>query len=338
MSLTKTAAGRTIEKILIEGFAMAELDILEVFPGISKNFCNLVFNQVQDAIICVNKDRKIVFWNKAAEAATGIEAGETLGKPCYEDLPLFFDSEGASLCKTNCPLELTLKDGAIRSLDVYLQHRDGFRVPAALRIVPIFKEDGNVAGAVEAITRTAPKITVPLTTVELEKMALLDADTGIAAKSYLDMILNVRLEEYQKLNLPFGVLFVDIDNFNKTLEKYGRFNGAKILRMVARTLHKNVRYFDIVGRWSTEEFLVILLNIDESRLDIVANKLRLLIAESYITTETGMLNATVSMGASLVQRYDTVEALVKRTEQLMMHSKWLGKNRVSLSFVQKEQR
>jgi hypothetical protein len=44
----------------------------------------------------------------------------------------------------------------------------------------------------------------------------------------------------------------------------------------------------------------------------------------------------VSMGASLVLRYDTVESLVKRGEQLMMHSKWLGKNRVSMSFVQKE--
>ena len=77
-------------------------------------------------------------------------------------------------------------------------------------------------------------------------------------------------------------------------------------------------------------------DIAEGRLDIVANKLRLLIAASYITTETGMLNATVSIGASIVQRYDTVEALVKRTEQLMLHSKWLGKNRVSLSFTQKD--
>jgi PleD family two-component response regulator len=44
----------------------------------------------------------------------------------------------------------------------------------------------------------------------------------------------------------------------------------------------------------------------------------------------------VSVGASTVQRYDTPESLIKRTEQLMLHSKWLGKNRVSLSFTQKE--
>ena len=106
--------------------------------------------------------------------------------------------------------------------------------------------------------------------------------------------------------------------------------------MIARTFQKNIRYFDIVCRWENEEFLICLLNIDENRLDIVANKLRLLVAESYITVETGLLNATVSMGATLVQRFDTIDSLVKRAEELMLHSKWLGRNKVSLTITQKE--
>jgi diguanylate cyclase (GGDEF)-like protein len=108
--------------------------------------------------------------------------------------------------------------------------------------------------------------------------------------------------------------------------------------MISRTLHKNIRYFDMVCRWDVEEYLVVLLNIDESRLDIVANKLRLLVADSYITVETGTLGATVSMGACLVQRYDSIEGLTKRAEQLMLHSKWRGKNKVSMSFVTNEGR
>jgi diguanylate cyclase (GGDEF)-like protein/PAS domain S-box-containing protein len=315
---------------------MAEHNILELFKGATKSFCNLVLNQVQDGVSCVDHGRKIIFWNKAAEQMTGFESAEIMGKQCFEDLSLFLDEEGVNICREKCPVELTLKDGTIRSLGVYLRHKEGFRVPAALRIIPVFKEDGAVIGAVETLINTAPKVRVPLSIAELEKTGLLDTDTGIANKQYLDMTLRARLEEYQKYGLPFAVIYIDLDNFNKTLEKYGRFNASKILRTVARTLLKNVRYFDVAGRWNAEEFLVILLNIDESRLDIVANKLRLLIGESYITTETGMLNSTVSIGASLVQRYDSVEALIKRTEQLMLHSKWLGKNRVSLSFTQKD--
>lgn len=315
---------------------MAEPNILDIFQGATKGLCNSVLNQVQDAVVWLDKDRKIVYWNKAAELISGIEAGSAVGKSCFEEPALFVDFGGVNVCREKCPVAMTLKDGAVRTLDVYLQHKEGFRMPAALRIIPVFKDGGEIVGAVETFTGTAPKVTIPLALAELEKMGLVDSESGIPSKQYLDMTLNTRLEEFQKYGLSFGMIYVDIDNYGKILEKHGRFNAAKIVRTVARTLHKNIRFFDIVGRWSTEEFLVVLLNIDESRLDIVANKLRLLVGESYITTETGMLNATVSMGASLVLRYDTVESLVKRGEQLMMHSKWLGKNRVSMSFVQKE--
>lgn len=315
---------------------MAEENILDIFPGASRGLCNTVLNQVQDAVVFLDRDRRIVYWNPAAEQISGREAASVLGKSCGESPTLFVDYAGLDICREKCPVAMTLKDGAPRTLDVYLQHKDGFRTPASLRIIPVFKDGGEVIGAVETFSGTAPKVTLPLALAELEKMGLVETETGIPSKQYLDMTLATRLQEFQKYGLAFGLIYVDIDNYGKILEKYGRFNAGKIVRTVARTLHKNIRFFDIVGRWGTEEFLILLLNIDEGRLDIVANKLRLLVAESYITTETGMLNATVSMGASLVLRYDTVDSLVKRGEQLMLHSKWLGKNRVSMSFVQKE--
>ncbi len=315
---------------------MAEDNLLDHFPGLSKSACDSVLHQLQDAVVWLDRTRTVVFWNKAAEQATGREAASVVGTPCDQLPVLFSDAGGVDICRDKCPVAMTLSDGMPRSLDVYLQHKEGFRTPAALKIIPVFNEAGEVLGAVETFSGTAPKVTLPLVLAELEKMGLVDAETGIPSKQYLDMTLATRLQEFQKYGLSFGLIYVDVDNYGKILEKHGRFNAGKIVRTVARTLHKNIRFFDIVGRWSAEEFLIVLLNIDEGRLDIVANKLRLLVAESYITTETGMLNATVSMGASLVLRYDTVDSLIKRGEQLMMHSKWLGKNRVSMSFVQKE--
>jgi diguanylate cyclase (GGDEF)-like protein len=315
---------------------MPEDNILDIFRGATKSLCNNVLNQVQDAVVWLDRDRKVVYWNKAAEQISGREAAAVLGKACFEEPALFVDFAGVNICRDKCPVSMTLKDGAPRALDVYLEHKEGFRTPASLRIMPVLKDNGEIIGAVETFTSTAPKITLPLGLPELEKMGLVESETGVPSRQYLEMTLATRLDEFQKYGLSFGLIYVDVDGYGKILEKHGRFNASKIVRTVARTLHKNIRFFDIVGRWSTEEFLVVLLNIDEGRLDIVANKLRLLVAESYITTETGMLNATVSMGASLVLRYDTVESLVKRGEQLMMHSKWLGKNRVSMSFVQKE--
>jgi diguanylate cyclase (GGDEF)-like protein/PAS domain S-box-containing protein len=278
-----------------------------------------------------------VLWNKGAETTTGIEQSEVLGKQCPEDVVLLVDHEGNSIDPEKCPIIATLKDGMIHSAELYIRHKDGYRLPVFLRVIPVFKEDGEIIGTAEIFTDTSPKVTIPLNVNELERMALIDTETGITNRKYLEMHLAARLDEFQKYNLPFGLIYADVDHYNKILERYGRFNAAKVLRMIARTVHKNIRYFDIVGRWNTEEFLIVLLNLDETRLDIVANKLRLLVAESYISVETGVLSATISMGACLVQRYDTVESLVKRAEQLMMHSKWRGRNKVSLSFVQDEE-
>jgi len=314
-----------------------EKHLSEVFEGATKSFTNTLLNQTRDGVCCLGRNRRIVLWNKGAETITGFERSDVLDKQCPEDVALFVDHKGNSIDPEKCPITATLKDGMIRSAELYIRHKDGYRLPVFLRIVPVFKEDGEIIGTAEVFTDTSPKVTIPLHVDELERMALIDTETGITNRKYLEMHLAARLNEFQKHNLPFGLIYADVDHYNKLLERYGRFNAAKVLRMIARTVLKNIRYFDIVGRWNTEEFLIALLNIDETRLDIVSNKLRLLVAESYISVETGVLSATISMGACLVQRYDTVESLVKRAEQLMMHSKWRGRNKVSMSFVQDEE-
>lgn len=208
-------------------------------------------------------------------------------------------------------------------------------MPVLIRVIPIRQGGGEIAGIAEIFSDRSPRVTMPQRIPELVRMELLDTETGIPNRQFLEMHMKFRLEEYQRYNLPFGILFVDIDHFKKISERHGRINAAKVLRVVSKTLSKNIRSFDVVGRWTDEEFIVVLLNIAEAKLDIVANKLRLLVAESFIMMETGALNVTVSMGATLVQKYDTVESLVKRAEQLMLHSKWLGRNRVSMSFEKK---
>jgi diguanylate cyclase (GGDEF)-like protein/PAS domain S-box-containing protein len=316
---------------------MAENRLLEVFQDADSGFLNSLLDQTVEGVLCVTPDKRIVFWNKAAEQLTGYERSETIGRSCARDLPLHLDQNGVNICRDRCPMDQVLREGTTRTLNLYLQHREGYRVPIELRIMPVLKASGEVLGAVEFFSATTPRLTLPMAVGELERINLLDKDSGIPNRKYLEMQLSVRLDEFLKFEMPFALLYIDVDNYNKILEKYGRFNAGKLLRMIARTLHKNIRYLDVVGRWGTEEFLVLILNIDENRLDIIANKLRLLVEESYIMVETGALSTTISIGASLIQRYDTADSLIKRTEQLMMHSKWRGKNKVSLSFVRREE-
>ncbi|MGB4704837.1 MAG: sensor domain-containing diguanylate cyclase [Candidatus Saccharicenans sp.] len=310
--------------------------VFELFSNLHRDFLIQIFQHTTDCFVLLDREKKIVFWNRAAEELTGYVQEEMLGKSCQTEKSLYTDGLGQSLCGQSCFCDKILEDKKPQVLEVFVQNKAGYRLPVRLKALPIIDSDGNPAGIAHVFNSISPAITIPLRVPELEKMGLLDLDTGIPNRAYMEMYLKSKINEYQQYNLPFGLIYADIDNFNKIQERFGRFNGAKLVRMIARTLQKNVRYLDLVARWDNEEFLICLLNIDEKRLDIVANKLRLLVAESYITVETGLLNATVSMGATLIQRFDTIETLVKRAEQLMLHSKWLGRNKVSLSFTQKE--
>lgn len=318
-----------------------ETSILKAFQNLEPASLNRILEQITDGCAVVNKDLTYIYWNKALEELTGFKKEEMLEKNCTAEPGLFTDPTGKNLCAENCLCAQALKDGKPLILDVYIQNKNGYRIPVTLKALPLkalplINSEGQAVGVIKIIINSTPAITIPLKINELERMQLLDIDTGIPGRTYMELYLKNKIEEYQKYGIPFGIIYADVDNFAKIQERFGRFNAVKLVRMMARTIYKNIRYFDIVARWDTEEFLIGLLNIDENRLDIVANKLRLLVAESYITVETGLLNATVSMGATLVQRFDTVESLVKRAEQLMLHSKWRGRNKVSLTFTQRE--
>ncbi len=316
---------------------IAEKSILEVFEGASRPFLNSLLNHSREGICCLDLDRRVIFWNKGAESIAGFGRDEVVGKLCPDEIALMADEEGVPLDADHCPVVATFKDGTVRQADLYMPHKEGYRIPVSIRVIPVFREDGEIIGAAMVFSNMSPRVAIPMNVKEIERTGLIDTETGIAGRKYLEMHLAARIEDYQKHNIPFGLVYADVDHYAGILDRFGRFNAVKVLRMIARTIHKNIRYFDIVGRWNAEEFLIVFLNIDETRLDIVANKLRLLISESYLSVETGVLSATVSMGACLVQRYDTPDALVKRAEQLMMHSKWRGRNKVSMSFVQKEE-
>jgi diguanylate cyclase (GGDEF)-like protein len=143
------------------------------------------------------------------------------------------------------------------------------------------------------------------------------------------MRLKAELMMFNESFNPFGLLFIDIDHFKMVNDTYGHEMGDKVLRMVANTLRHNLRAADTMGRWGGEEFVILLNNLDESGLETVANKLNFLVAQSRLDTEQHALSVTVSVGATLVTKEDTMETLMHRADQLMYASKNAGRNRVT---------
>lgn len=293
-------------------------------------FYKELLDGLDEAVYFVDTQRRILYWNRAAERLTGIPASEVVGSRCCDDRLHHVNDQGENLCRGNCPLSQTLRDGESRSKDVFLRHREGHRVPVSTRVSPIRDAEGHVVGAAEVFRDNTAALALIERTTRLEKAALLDALTGLPNRRCIESALRSRMEEHDRYGWGFGVLFIDIDRFKVVNDTYGHVIGDRVLRMVARTLAANTRTFDILGRWGGEEFLAVLTNVDAPELASIADRSRLLVRESSLPIEGGRLSVTVSIGGTMSVEGDTVESVLRRADRRMYHSKSNGRNRVTI--------
>ncbi len=305
---------------------------MDLIKTINSDFFKNIVEYLNDGVALLDSQHKIFFWNQGAVNITGFTKAEILGHRCFENILIASDNGDLQICKNDCPVDKTMRDGKKRSFEAFIHHKEGYRLPVFMRIMPITDSDQKVIGSVETFYDTSPRVLIPQKAQELRKMGLIDPLTELGNKAYLEAQIMLKLDEMNKHHFPLGILLIDIDHFNAANEAHGTVVGDKILRMVARTLANNIRFYDIVGRWAGEQYLVIIYNIQETKLDLVANKLRLLVSQSNLQVGTKLLSVTVSIGATVAGLRDNTRTIMDRVDRLMRHSKKEGRNRVSTTF------
>jgi diguanylate cyclase (GGDEF)-like protein len=123
---------------------------------------------------------------------------------------------------------------------------------------------------------------------------------------------------------------MDIDLFKRVNDTYGHGVGDRVLKTVARTFMNTARPSDLMGRWGGEEFIGILKRIDDEGLRSAAERVRSLVEKSHLRENGLTLTVTVSIGATLAEKTDTTDSIVKRADTLLYLSKENGRNRCTI--------
>lgn len=288
-----------------------------------------IIENLYDGLYFVDKDRVITYWNKGAENISGFSASDVVGTSCADDILAHVDCDGNNLCKGLCPLAQCIADGKRHQTEVYMHHKDGHRIPVSVRVSPLLDEKGNVLGGIELFTDITSMAANTLRVKELEKLALLDGLTHLANRVFIEREIQNRFYEMRRYNVPFGILFIDVDHFKKVNDRYGHDVGDRVLKFVANAFVTNARPFDVYGRWGGEEFIGVMRNIDIEDLEHLGNRLRLLIEKSYLTHGDEIVSVTVSIGATVAQPGDTTDSIIKRADLLLYQSKAGGRNRLT---------
>lgn len=288
----------------------------------------------------VNRERQITFWNKGAEDISGFTKDEVVGKYCHDDILNHVDEKGNKVCINGCPLKATADTGEPREVIVYLHHKEGHRVRIKVKSFPLIV-DGKLVGAGETFERlgtngskgdlTRLYDNFSCSIEELKVLAYFDELTGLPNRRYLESILESRFLEFENLNLGFGLLFMDIDNFRNFNNTYGHDMGDRVLKTVANTFVSAIRKTDFVGRWGGEEFIGIFPMANKMELEIIGEKIRVLVENSVLREEDGKkYSITVSIGGAVLTEEDSIKSLIKRADENMYISKKSGKNMVTI--------
>lgn len=282
-----------------------------------------------DGVYFVDLNRRITFWNSAAERITGYSREYVTGSCCADNLLQHIDDKGCELCQEGCPLAATMFDGKTREASIYLHHALGHRVPVSVRTSPVRNDSGEIIGVVEIFSDNSSSLQIMHEYEQLKQDVYLDALTGVGNRRYGEMTLSTRMFDMHNHAVPFGVLFMDIDHFKQFNDNYGHKTGDDALVMVVRSISCSLRKMDAVARWGGEEFVVILPGATWAIVKSVSERIRVLVENSFIMAGNDKLHVTVSIGATISRVDDTVESIVSRADMLMYSSKSGGRNRVT---------
>jgi diguanylate cyclase (GGDEF)-like protein len=160
-----------------------------------------------------------------------------------------------------------------------------------------------------------------------------DALTSVYNRTYLDQILEEKLNKCRDAGQPMTLIFLDVDEFKSINDTHGHNGGDGVLVSVAQTIRAAVRGQDIIARFGGDEFVVLLPNAEEKAGARVAERIRSMIAQKLHDVGAGnFVHVTVSVGFTTMlpdSKFCSGKELLEVADGRLYAAKTAGRNRVA---------
>jgi two-component system, cell cycle response regulator len=162
---------------------------------------------------------------------------------------------------------------------------------------------------------------------ELDRMSRTDVLTGLRNRRHLDEQLGqIQAAGVRHAHL-LAVVMLDIDHFKQVNDTEGHQGGDDVLREFARRLQRETRAEDVAGRWGGEEFLVLVPEPEVESAALLAERIRVAVADQPFDLGEHQRTVTVSAGWAIGPA-DDVDGLIRRADGALYEAKATGRNRV----------
>ncbi len=167
---------------------------------------------------------------------------------------------------------------------------------------------------------------------QLKALSITDRLTGLYNRGHWEENMRQEYQRHFRSGAPVTLLMFDIDFFKKINDGYGHPAGDTVLRDVSTLLRQQLRATDIAGRYGGEEFGVLLLDADNQTAWLIAERLRIAIAQHQVQYEGQCIEFTISIGLAVLDAATATPAQwLTRADDALYHSKRNGRNQVSIA-------
>ncbi|KWV16221.1 sensor domain-containing protein [Xanthomonas translucens] len=161
----------------------------------------------------------------------------------------------------------------------------------------------------------------------IELLAHYDLLTGLPNRQLLREQAETAMHDAVERGSTLAMLFVDLDGFKSINDSFGHATGDALLKLAATRMHPQLRTSDLFGRFSGDEFLVVLRDLAEpSDAGHVARKLIAALAEPLHNGEN-VIKIGASIGIAFMEdgRQD-FDSLLRAADAAMYAAKESGRN------------
>ena len=162
----------------------------------------------------------------------------------------------------------------------------------------------------------------------LQDSALIDPLTGLHNRRYLQEYTEKIVAGVLRRGKAIGLIMCDLDYFKQVNDTHGHTAGDLVLKEVSNIIRKSIRQADIVIRFGGEEFLAVLLDVEEGESVKIAEKIRENIEDLSIKLPDGIIQKTISLGVSeFPTDTETLWSSIKFADVALYRAKENGRNR-----------
>ena len=194
---------------------------------------------------------------------------------------------------------------------------------------PLRNSDNEIIGAVGIIADITQRMNIQL---QMEHQANHDILTSIPNRANLKKEIAKNIIRYQRHQVIFAIIFLDIDHFKNINDSLGHDVGDKLLMQTAIRLQETIREEDMVARIGGDEFVILLpdLSLDEheaaTNAKVVSQKIHKSLSIPF-EIDGYKLNISSSLGITLINALSQNEDdLLKHADIAMYESKKEGRN------------